>query len=56
MYMLGFLIVFGCTLIMCLAIIVIEWIIAYAGAGLFSIVLIIVATTFLLGNGVSEDE
>ena len=51
MYMLGFLFVLGVTLLMCLAILIIEWIIVHAGAGLFSIVLITVAVTFLIGNG-----
>ncbi len=56
MYMRGFLFVLGCTLIMCLAILIIEWIIAHAGAGLFSIVLLTVAVTFLLGNGEKNNE
>ena len=56
MYMFGFLFVLGCTLLMCLAILIIEWIIAYAGAGLFSIVLVTVAVLFLLGNGDKDHE
>ena len=51
MYMRGFVFVLGITLLMCLAIFIIEWIIAYAGVGLFSVVLVTVAVSCLLGSG-----
>ena len=51
MYMRGFLLVLGVTLLMCLAILIVEWIIAHAGVGLFSVVLVTVAVTVLMGNG-----
>ena len=51
MYMRGFLFVLGITLLMCLALLIVEWIITHAGVGLFSIVLVTVAVTALMGNG-----
>ena len=56
MYMKAFVLVLGCTLLMCLAILIVEWIIAQAGVGLFSIVLVTIAVSLLLGNGEKKDE
>ncbi len=56
MYMLGFLLVLGCTLLMCLAVIIIEWIIAKVGVMVFAFILIVMSTLFLIVVGGKDND
>lgn len=56
MYMVGFALVFGITLLMCFCVAVIKWVIAQVGATFFAVILFIVSTLFLLVTGESENE
>ena len=51
MYMLGFLFVLGCTLLMCLAVIIIQWIIAKVGVLAFAFILTVMSILFLFAVG-----
>lgn len=56
MYLVGFIFVFGITLLMCFAVAIIKWIMAQVGVAFFTTFLLIVTALFLLVARDKEDE
>ena len=56
MYMLGFMLVLGCTLLMCLAVIIIQWIIAKVGVVVFAFILVVMSILFLFAVGGKDND
>ena len=56
MYLVGFVFVFGITLLMCLAVAIIEWVIAQVGAVFFAVILAITSVLFLIVKGERKNE
>ena len=56
MYLVGFIFVFGITLLMCLAVAIIQWVIAQVGAVFFAVILAIMSALFLIVQKEKKNE